>query len=469
MNAHSDQGLNSASPVQQTALTVSFFEAFKFWLRLGFISFGGPAGQIAIMHRELVEEKRWISEGRFLHALNYCMLLPGPEAQQLATYIGWLMHRTWGGVVAGVLFVLPSLFILIGLAWVYVVFGSLPWVAGLLYGIKPAVAAIVLHAVHRIGSKTLKKPSQAPVLWAVAAISFIAIALFKVPFPWVVLAAALTGWFGQRVAPRQFAAGRGHAASKAQDGVHQAALIDDHTPTPPHARFKKSRLARVLVVGGLLWLWPMGALIAWQGWAGAVTQMGWFFTKAALLTFGGAYAVLPYVYQGGVEQFGWLTGAQMMDGLALGETTPGPLIMVVAFVGFLGGWSKQVLGPEALFLGAAFAATVVTWFTFLPSFIFILAGGPLVESTHGKLQFTAPLTAITAAVVGVIASLALFFIVHIANITRAGDLFGLKFDGVALVLMVLAAVALLRYKVGVIPLIGACALAGLGLKWLGWV
>ena len=468
MSSHNERGLDSATPVRQAVPTVSFFDAFKFWLRLGFISFGGPAGQIAIMHRELVEEKRWISEGRFLHALNYCMLLPGPEAQQLATYMGWLMHRTWGGVVAGVLFVLPSLFILIGLSWVYVVFGSVPWVAGLLYGIKPAVAAIVLHAVHRISSKTLKKPSQAPVLWAVAAISFISIALLKVPFPWVVLAAALTGWLGQRMVPRQFAAGGSHAAAKVQGVVHQVALIDDDTPTPQHARFKKSRLARVLVVGGLLWLLPMGALIAWQGWAGAVTQMGWFFTKAALLTFGGAYAVLPYVYQGGVEQFGWLTGAQMMDGLALGETTPGPLIMVVAFVGFLGGWSKQVLGPEALFLGAALAATVVTWFTFLPSFIFILAGGPLVESTHGKLQFTAPLTAITAAVVGVIASLALFFIVHIADINRAGGLFGFKFDGVALALMGLAVVALMRYKVGVMPLIGASALAGLCVKWLGW-
>lgn len=238
---------------------------------------------------------------------------------------------------------------------------------------------------------------------------------------------------------------------------------------PVHARFKKSRLAMVLVVGGLLWLLPMGVLIAWQGWAGAVTQMGWFFTKAALLTFGGAYAVLPYVYQGGVDQFGWLTGAQMMDGLALGETTPGPLIMVVAFVGFLGGWSKQVLGPDALFLGAALAATVVTWFTFFPSFIFILAGGPLVESTHGKLQFTAPLTAITAAVVGVIASLALFFIVQIAHISWTGGRFGMQFDGVALGLMVIATLALLRYKVGVMPIIAACALAGLGVKWMGWL
>jgi chromate transporter len=446
---------------------VPFFEALRFWLKLGFISFGGPAGQIAIMHRELVDEKRWISESRFLHALNYCMLLPGPEAQQLATYIGWLMHRTWGGVVAGVLFVLPSLFILIGLSWVYMAFGQLPWVAGLLYGIKPAVAAIVLQAVHRIGSKTLKKPTQAPVLWVVTAISFVAISMYDVPFPWVVLAAALTGWLGQRFVPGQFAAAGAHGAARAPGDVRRPAIIDDTTPTPPHARFKTRRLIRVLLIGAVLWLVPIGLLVAWQGWSGAVTQMGWFFTKAALLTFGGAYAVLPYVYQGGVEQFGWLSGPQMMDGLALGETTPGPLIMVVAFVGFVGGWTHQVMGPQALFLGAALAATVATWFTFLPSFLFILAGGPLVESTHGKLQFTAPLTAITAAVVGVIASLALFFIVHIANGTRASDLFGLKVDLMALALAAVAALALLRYKLGVVTVIAGCALAGLAVSMSG--
>jgi chromate transporter len=445
---------------QQTQ--VSFAEAFRFWLKLGFISFGGPAGQIAIMHRELVEQRRWISEARFLHALNYCMLLPGPEAQQLATYIGWLMHRTWGGIVAGVLFVLPSLFILIGLSWVYVAFGHVGWVAGLLYGIKPAVAAIVVHAVHRIGSKTLKKPTVAPVLWLIAAMSFIAIYVFNVPFPWIVLGAALIGWLGSHWTPAQFAAG-GHAVAKAvvQAPGERDWVIGDTTPTPPHARFKPSRMATVLAVGAALWLLPMGVLVAWQGWNGAVAQMAWFFTKAALLTFGGAYAVLPYVYQGAVEHFGWLTGTQMIDGLALGETTPGPLIMVVAFVGFVGGWTKAVLGPDALFLGAALAATVVTWFTFLPSFIFILAGGPLVESTHGKLHLTAPLTAITAAVVGVIASLALFFIAHIAILPGATGSFGSRVDGVALVLAALAAVALLRYKVGVIPVIAACALAGL--------
>ena len=459
--------MNTPQELVSGTPSVSFFEALKFWLKLGCISFGGPAGQIAIMHRELVQERRWISEKRFLHALNYCMLLPGPEAQQLATYIGWLMHRTWGGIAAGALFVLPSLLLLIGLSWVYVAFGSVTWVAGLLYGIKPAVAALVLQAVHRIGSKTLKKPSNAPVLWAIAATSFVAVAILNVPFPWVVLAAATTGWLGQRWVPGQFAAGGGHGAGKAGSTAHSPTIIDDHTPTPAHARFSKTRLTKVLAVGAALWLVPMGVLLAWQGWHGAVTQMGWFFTKAALLTFGGAYAVLPYVYQGGVEQFAWLTGLQMMDGLALGETTPGPLIMVVAFVGFMGGWGKQVLGPEALFLGAALAACVVTWFTFLPSFIFILAGGPLVESTHGKLQFTAPLTAITAAIVGVIASLALFFIVHVAYPARASGAHQSQLDWAALLLAAGAALALLRYKVGVIKVILGCALLGLAVRLAG--
>jgi chromate transporter len=443
---------------------VTFREAFMFWLKLGFISFGGPAGQIAIMHRELVEQRRWISEKRFLHALNYCMLLPGPEAQQLATYIGWLMHRSWGGVVAGALFVLPSLFILIALSWVYIAFGDVALVAGIFYGIKPAVAAIVLQAVHRIGGKALKNPLKAPVPWAIATVSFVALAFLDVPFPWVVLAAALTGWLCAKYAPGQFAAGSAHGSTAVAQGP---ALIDDDTPTPEHARFKKSRLALVLGVGAGLWLLPMGALVAWHGWSGALTQMSWFFTKAALLTFGGAYAVLPYVYQGAVEQFGWLTGPQMMDGLALGETTPGPLIMVVAFVAFVGGWTKEVLGPDALFQGAILAALLVTWFTFLPSFVFILVGGPLVESTHGKLHFTAPLAAITAAVVGVIASLALFFLAHVALKPGVAGGFPGNVEWPALAIMIAAGVALLRYKLGVIPVIAVCALAGLLLRWSG--
>ena len=447
--------------VAQEHAPISFGEALKFWLKLGFISFGGPAGQIAIMHRELVEQKRWISERRFLHALNYCMVLPGPEAQQLATYIGWLMHRTWGGIAAGALFVLPSLLLLVALSWIYVVFGNVSWVAGLFYGIKPAVAAIVLQAVWRIGSRTLKSPAKVPLLWAVALGSFVAIAWLKVPFPWVVLCAAVIGAVASRYAPSQVATGGGHGHA---DKTWGPALIDDDTPTPPHARFRKLRLFNVVAAGAALWLLPMG-LLAWlQGFDGTLAQMGWFFTKAALLTFGGAYAVLPYVYQGAVEHFQWLTGTQMIDGLALGETTPGPLIMVVAFVGFVGGWTKQVLGPDALFVGAALAATVVTWFTFLPSFLFILAGGPLVESTHGDLRFTGPLTAITAAVVGVIGSLALFFLAHIAQDRPTP---GWPVDWVSLGIAAAAAVALLRFKAGVIPVITACAVTGMLLRLAG--
>jgi chromate transporter len=462
--------MTSATLAEGTAThRVAFGEALKFWLKLGFISFGGPAGQIAIMHRELVERKRWISERRFLHALNYCMLLPGPEAQQLATYIGWLMHRTWGGIAAGGLFVLPSLFILIALSWVYVAFGSVSWVAGLFYGIKPAVAAIVLHAVWRIGGRTLRRPLEVPLLWAISMLSFLAIAVLRIPFPWIVLAAAVAGALGGKYLPAQFAAGERTAANAPREGLPPSGfVIDDATPTPEHARFGKSRLAMVIAVGALLWLLPMAALVAAHGWDGTLAQMGWFFTKAAMLTFGGAYAVLPYVYQGAVEQFQWVTGPQMIDGLALGETTPGPLIMVVAFVGFVGGWARQVLGPETLFVGAALAATVVTWFTFLPSFLFILAGGPLVESTHGNLKFTAPLTGVTAAVVGVIASLALFFLVHIAWPPGAAGAPAPAPDWVALGIAAAAAVALLRYKVGVIPVIAGCALAGLALRLAGW-
>ncbi len=445
---------------------VSFREALRFWLQLGFISFGGPAGQIAIMHRELVEKRRWVSEKRFLHALNFCMVLPGPEAQQLATYLGWLMHRSWGGVVAGSLFFLPSLALLVGLSWIYMAFGQQPLVAGIFYGIKPAVAAIVLHALHRIASKSLGNPLFAPVPWAIAAISFIAIWALRLPFPLVVLGAMLTGAVLARVAPSALARGGAGHASAAQ-GQRVAALIDDETPTPLHALFSLPRLAWVLLAGAVLWLAPMAALFFTYGGSGTLTQIGWFFTKAALLTFGGAYAVLPYVNQMAVEHYQWLSTAQMMDGLALGETTPGPLIMVVAFVGFVGGWAKQVLGPDALFLGAALAACVATWFTFLPSFIFILAGGPWVESTRGNLRLTAPLAAVTAAVVGVIANLALFFIAAIAYPSGGNGTFDAQPDWMALTLALGAALALWRLKWGVIPVIAASAAAGLLLRWPG--
>ncbi len=434
---------------------VSFREAFIFWLKLGFISFGGPAGQISIMHQELVENRRWISERRFLHALNYCMVLPGPEAQQLATYIGWLMHRSWGGIVAGALFVLPSLFILIALSWIYIAFGEMPLVAGLFYGIKPAVTAIVVQAAHRIGSRALKNN----LLWAIAAASFVAIFALNVPFPAIIAAAALIGYLGGRLAPEHFKAGGGHGKADKSFG---RALIDDDTPTPSHAIFKWRRLMQVAIIGSLLWLIPMGLLTATQGWEHTLTQMGWFFTKAALLTFGGAYAVLPYVYQGAVDSYHWLTPLQMIDGLALGETTPGPLIMVVAFVGFVGAYAKAVFGPENLFLAGAVAASLVTWFTFLPSFIFILTGGPLIETTHNDLKFTAPLTAITAAVVGVILNLAIFFGYHV--LWPQG--FTGSFDWISALIALAAAIALFRFQQNVIHVIGACALAGLLVKTL---
>jgi chromate transporter len=434
---------------------VGFGEALRFWLKLGFISFGGPAGQIAIMHAELVERRRWLSEKRFLHALNYCMLLPGPEAQQLATYIGWLMHRTRGGLAAGALFVLPSLFILVALSWVYLAYGTLPVVAGLFYGLKPAVTALVVHAAHRIGTRALKNGW----LWGIAATAFVAIFALNAPFPLIVLGAAAIGHFGGRRWPGVFAVGGSHGTAKLGYGP---ALIDDDTPTPRHAVFRRSHLARVLITGLGLWLAAMAGLVVTQGLQGALAQMGWFFTKAALLTFGGAYAVLPYVYQGAVEQHHWLSGAQMIDGLALGETTPGPLIMVVAFVGFVGGWTRQLFGPDALFLAGAAAACVVTFFTFLPSFVFILAGGPLIESTHGKLQFTAPLTAITAAIVGVILNLALFFAWHVLWPEGWAG----RFDWASALIAIGAGVALFRFKLGVMPLLGLCAAVGLAVTQL---
>jgi chromate transporter len=438
---------------QQPPSPITLGTAFWYWLKLGFLSFGGPAGQIAMLHQDLVEKQRWISEKRFLHALNYCMTLPGPEAQQLATYIGWLMHRTWGGIVAGGLFVLPSLLILIALSWIYAAHGDVPAVAAVLYGIKPAVTALVLHAAWRIGSRALKNAA----LWSISAAAFVAIFAFDVPFPIIVIVAAVIGHFGGRYAPGYFSTGGGHGASQKSYG---AAIIDDNTPTPAHARFSWRMLALYAGGGGVLWLICMLALAGPLGWNHTLTQMGWFFTKAALLTFGGAYAVLPYVYQGAVETHAWLTPTQMIDGLALGETTPGPLIMVVAFVGFVGGWTKEIFGSESLFLAGCAAATVATFFTFLPSFIFIFAGGPLVESTHDNLKFTAPLTGITAAVVGVIVNLALFFAYHV--FWPSG--FSGRFDVLSAVLGLAALFALFRLKWSSLTLIGACAAAGLILK-----
>ncbi len=429
---------------------VSLGEAFKYWLKLGFISFGGPAGQIAMMHQELVEKRRWISEHRYLHALNYCMLLPGPEAIQLAIYISWLMHGVRGAIVAGVLFFLPAFVLLSLLAGLYLNYGHVPAVQGVFYAIKPAVVAVVLFAAWRIGSRALKNE----VLWGMAALSFIGILYFKIDFPWIVLAAAILGTIGGKLMPGKFKAGGGHGASGKKYGP---AIIDDDTPPPAHAHFTWGRLAAIVGAFVLVWL---AAMLALQG-VPDLYDMGEFFTKAAFLTIGGAYAVLPYVYQGGVEHFGWLTGPQMMDGLALGETTPGPLIMIVTWVGYLGGVAKGVFGGNAIAGGLAGAA-VATFFTFLPSFMFILAGGPLVEATRGEIKFTAPLTGITAAVVGVIVNLAVFFAWHAFWPQGTAEApFSGPFDWLSVVIAIASFVALWKYKADIMKVIGACAVLGL--------
>jgi chromate transporter len=426
-------------------------EALKFWAKLGFISFGGPAGQIAVLHQELVEKRRWISERRFLHALNYCMLLPGPEAQQLVTYIGWLMHRSWGGILAGTLFVLPSLVILIALSWIYITYGQVPWIAAIFFGIKPAVVAIVLHAAVRIGKRTLHNQA----LQWIAFGSFLAIFILNLSFPIIVIITAAIGYWGGKRYPEYFQQSSGHGNTK--DAHYGAAIIDDHTPTPNHAQFNIQKTLRHSTIALFCWLLPIGILITHFGWKTLYPQLAWFFTKAALLTFGGAYAVLPYVYQGAVDHFQWLSANQMIDGLALGETTPGPLIMVVAFVGYLAGHIQHLIGSANPFWFGVLGACVATWFTFLPSFFFILVGGPLIESTHGKLGFTAPLTAITAAVVGVIANLGLFFAYHV--FLPLG--FGGSISWISIIICVFAGLALFKFQKGVITVIGGSALAGL--------
>ena len=450
-----------ADAMSNVSPQVSFTQALLFWLKLGFISFGGPAGQIAIMQRELVDQRRWISQARFNHALNYCMLLPGPEAQQLATYIGWLMHRTPGALAAGGLFVLPSLFILIALSWAYVGYGQVPAVASVLWGVQCAVAAIVVHALHRVATRTMpsfkKNPHVAGILLALVAMSFVAIAFLSISFLWLVLIAAIMGWLAAKRYPDQFAGGGHGAAAKAGSANY---LIGDDTPTPSHAKYSKAKMLRVLLIGLALWAVSFTALLAWQGWDSSLTQMGWFFSKAAMVTFGGAYAVLPFVTQTAVSNQ-WLTPDQMMAGLALGETTPGPLIMIVAFVGYVGqALEVQRMGSGANLMGAAMfimgclGALVATWFTFLPSFVFILAGGPFVESTHGKLGFTAPLQAISAVVVGAIASLALLFIQHTVIGARG-------VDWAAVALMLFAAFALFKLQWGIVRVIVLCACIGL--------
>ena len=421
----------------------TFREALRYWLRLGCISFGGPAGQIAIMHRELVELRRWISESHFLHALDFCMLLPGPEAQQLATYLGWRMHGWRGGVAAGALFVLPSMVILYLLSWIFVAGGHLPWLAAIFYGLQGAVIAVVAEAVLRIGGRALRSP----ILWGIAAASFLAIYVFHVSFVVIIATAALLGWLGHRVAPRQFVAGGAHgsAADSGDDDVLRL------PPAPPPSWRRSAGVAAVCLA---LWWLPILALGAWLGPASVPVRQGLFFSKAALVTFGGAYAVLPYVAQQAVEHHGWLTHAQMMSGLALAETTPGPLIMVLQFVGFVGGWQHP--GTMTPLAAATVGALVTTWATFLPCFLFVFLGAPHIERLHAQPRFGAALSGITAAVVGVVLNLALIFAVHALWPEAGGAL-----DWFMALLAVAAFVALKRFGVGLIPVIAACALAGL--------
>lgn len=430
----------------------SLNQALRYWFKLGFISFGGPAGQIAMLHQEMVEKHRWISERRFLHALNYCMLLPGPEAMQLVVYIGWLLHGVWGGLLAGLSFIVPGFLILCSLAALYLAWGDVPAVQAVFHGIKPAVVAIVCYAAWRIGQRTLKQAW----LWGIALASFIALTVFKISFGWIVLAAGSIGLLVYKLKPGLFK----HDGHNEAQAAHTEALIGDDTPSPAYAQFKLKRLLLTLAGFLTLWLVSLGLLLAASP---LLSNMGLFFTKTAFLTIGGAYAVLPYVYHGAVEHYQWLSAVQMMDGLALGETTPGPLIMIVTWIGYLGGVSQQVAANSLV--AGLIGASVTTFYTFLPSFLFIFAGAPLVEATRFTPQFTAPLTAITAAVVGVIANLALFFAWHTfwfdsnTQPTHQIDVF-------AIVMAICAFIALWKYQVDVLKVIVVCAFVGLITFWL---
>jgi chromate transporter len=448
------------SNAQSQPADVGLAEASHFWFRLGLVSFGGPAGQIALLHKELVERRRWLSERRYLHALNYCMVLPGPEAIQLATYLGWLMHGIPGGLIAGGLFLAPSVLVLLMLSTLYALGAQLPLLAAMFWALKPAVLAVVVQAAWRLGRRILHHPA----LVLVAGAAFVALALLKLPYPLIVLAAALVGWGAGRWQPQWLQKPRAEPlkAPAASEPAEQAAIHGDDTPPPPHARPSRERLALVLLSWGLVTLVPLAVLSSTLGDQSLLPSMARFFSRVALVSFGGAYAVLPYVAQASVEQFGWLSAAQVVDGLALGETTPGPLIMVLAFIGFMGGWNGGVFGPPGTWLGAAAATLVTVWFTFLPSFGFILCGAPLVEASRDDLRLAAPLTAITAAVVGVILSLAVFF---------AGPALWPqgRLDGAALLLAVGALILLLWARWGVLQVIGAAAALGalIGLVGLG--
>jgi chromate transporter len=425
---------------------VPFFDALRVWLKIGLISFGGPAGQIALMHRLIVEERGWISEQRFLHALNFCMLLPGPEAQQLATYLGWMLHRTWGGIVAGVLFILPGFVLMVALAWAYVVLGDLAWTQGLLFGMQCATLAIVVQAVLKVGQKALKHP----LLWGIAGLAFVGIFAFGVPFPLIILGAAALGLIGARALPEVFA------------------LIPDATAAAAPLAPATSWTLRVLLAGAALWGLPVLALVLTLGLGQVFTDQALFFSKMAVVTFGGAYAVLAYMTQQAVERYGWLAPGEMVQGLALAETTPGPLILVLTYVGFLAAF-RDPGGLDPLLAGAL-GATLSTWVTFVPCFLWIFLGAPYIERLRDHRGLSAALTAITAAVVGVILNLSLWFALHVLfedvgrwqgyGLTLAVPEPG-SLNPAALVIGAAAMLALIRYQIGLMKVLLACGLAGL--------
>jgi chromate transporter len=432
-------------PSQRRQTAPSFVEAIRFWLKFGFISFGGPTAQIALLHGELVEKKKWISESRFFHALNFCMLLPGPEAHQLAIYIGWLLHKVRGGVVAGTLFVLPSAFLLWGLSWGYAAYGKIAWVAAIFFGVKAAVIAIVAEAVIRIGSKALKNE----VMWILAALAFVAIFFLKIPFPLVVLTAGIIGLVGGRFWKDKFLVIGQNKSEKKDD----ESVLGDDIESPAHTR--PSLVGAIKVCAIWLALWWMPVLLAglWCGWNDTLSREGLFFSKAAVVTFGGAYAVLPYVAQNAVDYFHWLQPEQMMDGLGLAETKPGPLIMVLQFVGFMGGWN--VSGGLSPLLAATLGAFISTWTTFVPCFLYVFLGGPHIEQLRGNVHLTTALSAITAAVVGVVMNLAVWFGMHVLLPKNE------TFNWFAAVVGTVTFLGMWRWKWNVVPVVLGSGLLGL--------
>ncbi len=444
---------------------ISFGEAFRVWLRVAVLSFGGPAGQIAVMHRILVEEKNWISESRFLHALNYCMLLPGPEAQQLATYIGWLLHRTAGGIMAGGLFILPGIIAIMGLSYIYAAFGKVGFVEALFFGLKAAVLAIVIQAVVRVGKRALRNR----IMIALAAIAFVAIFFFNVPFPIIIIAAGVIGFFGARSGRSEFAAVE-HGGGKSTAAVDS--MLGD--VVPDHVRATIPRALKVGAVWLTLWLVPVAALLIAFGEANVFSQIALFFSKMAMVTFGGAYAVLAYVAQQAVEHYHWVQPGEMLDGLGMAETTPGPLIMVLQFVGFMAAFRDP--GSLSPMMAGTLGGLLATWVTFMPCFLWIFLGAPFVETLRGNKGLAGALGAITAAVVGVILNLSIWFALHtVFRQTMPVRSFGLSFDMpvwssvdlAALALAIAAATAIFRFNMGMLTVLAGSCAAGVLLRMAG--